>query len=192
LHQYLAPLFQLARERATPESAAEENRAALIALAALFGDTRFERAAGAPPVGPRPDRKPVALGGRHDFMQHFVISAGLAATGGTGIADAIGVLKEVDDSRHGTGFSFTDIAADRAGVRFAEAALDPARARRLQDLLARGGREDAYFPKVADLPEFLDEPTFKRRFGAVDSPAYGKVVEEIERRLDALPVHRGG
>ncbi|MSP67670.1 MAG: hypothetical protein EXQ96_06165 [Alphaproteobacteria bacterium] len=181
----------MARERATPETAVEENRAALIALAALFGDARFERVAGVAPPAARPPKDPVGLGGRHDFMQHFVISAGLAATGGAGLADAIGVLKVVDDSRFGTGFSFTDIAADRAGVRFAEAALDPERARRVQEFIGGAAREGGYFPSVADLPEFLDEAAFKRRFCAVDSPAYRSLVQEIERRIGSLPLHRG-
>jgi uncharacterized protein YfiM (DUF2279 family) len=58
--------------------------------------------------------------GRYDSAQHFVISAALAAWAGEPAANAIGVYKEIDDSRRGSGFSFADLAADRAGTRFGE------------------------------------------------------------------------
>ena len=50
-----------------------------------------------------------------DLAQHFIVSAVIAAAGGTPIAAAAGVYKELNDARDGSGFSFSDIAADRAG-----------------------------------------------------------------------------
>ena len=49
--------------------------------------------------------------------RHLLISAARAAEGGGPLSDAIGVYKEVSDSRGGSGFSFNDLAADRAGTR---------------------------------------------------------------------------
>ena len=57
--------------------------------------------------------------GRRDLAQHFVLSAFLAANSGTQAAEAAGLAKEVVDAQGPSGFSFTDIAADRAGIRFA-------------------------------------------------------------------------
>ena len=45
-------------------------------------------------------------------------------------------------------------------------------------------------PRLDDLPEGLPEAEFRRRFGSVDSPAYRKLADAIEARLDALPLYR--
>ena len=46
------------------------------------------------------------LNRRDDFPKHFIISAALAAHAGTPLSDAVGVYKEIADSRGGSGFSF--------------------------------------------------------------------------------------
>jgi uncharacterized protein YlaN (UPF0358 family) len=45
-------------------------------------------------------------------------------------------------------------------------------------------------PATADLPEFMQEADFKRRFGGIDAPEYKKMMAEIERRIAALPLYR--
>jgi hypothetical protein len=45
-------------------------------------------------------------------------------------------------------------------------------------------------PATRDLPEFMPEAEFKRRFGGIDAPAYKKMVAEIDRRIAALPLYR--
>ena len=65
----------------------------------------------------------VTLDGREDFAKHFIVSAAIAAFADTALADAIGLYKEIDDARYGSGFSFNDIAADRAGTKFGEKAV---------------------------------------------------------------------
>ena len=117
----------------------------------------------------------VTLAGRSDFPQHFTISAVLAATAGSPLSDAVGLYKEVDDSRGGSGFSFNDIAADRAGTRFGElATATESGAARLYKFKARGLQETDLFPEVKDLPEFMPEPEFKRRYGGIGQPAYAR------------------
>jgi hypothetical protein len=89
----------------------------------------------------------VTLNGRTDSPQHFTISAALAAHAGSPLSDAIGLYKEVDDSRRGSGFSFNDLAADRAGTRFGDLATrSPASARQLQQRVAFGIREPDFMP----------------------------------------------
>jgi uncharacterized protein YfiM (DUF2279 family) len=133
----------------------------------------------------------VTLNGRTDSPQHFTISAALAAHAGSPLADAIGLYKEVDDSRRGSGFSFNDLAADRAGTRFGELATrSPASARQLQQRAASGLREPDFMPHAADLPEYMPEAEFKRRFGGVGAPAYQGVMDDIERRVAACPLYR--
>jgi hypothetical protein len=134
----------------------------------------------------------VTLAGRTDFPQHFSISAALAGTAGSPLSDAVGLYKEVDDSRGGSGFSFNDMGADRAGTRFGEAATrSDGAARQLQRRAAEIVAQSEFFPEVADLPEFMTEAEFKRRFGGIGQPGYQRMMADIERRVDALPALRG-
>ena len=119
---------------------------------------------------------------------HFLVSAVLAAEGGGRLADAIGLYKEISDSRGGSGFSFNDIAADRAGTRFGQiAANDP---KRLQAELSKGVTDEDFMPGVADLPEFLSEAEFKATYGGVGAPAYERMKADIERRVASRPLLR--
>jgi hypothetical protein len=137
----------------------------------------------------RPAPRTVTLAGRDDFPKHFLISAAIAAEAGSELADVIGVYKEIEDSRRGSGFSFNDIGADRAGTRFGEEASRSAeRARRLARALASGVKESDFMPDVADLPEFLPEAEFVRRFGGLDGPGYKRMMARIEARVAALPL----
>jgi hypothetical protein len=140
---------------------------------------------------PRPSPRTVTLKGRTDAPQHFTVSAALAAHAGGPLADAIGLYREVDDSRRGSGFSFGDIAADRAGTVFGEFAThSPERARQLQQRVGAGVRESDLMPEIADLPEFMPEAEFKRRFGGVGAHAYRQMMQDIERRVAAAPLYR--
>ena len=183
----LGPVFTLARQRSPDAATAvRENRAALVALAFLVNG----RGLGVllPAARQWPTARPLAitLAGRGDTPQHFLVSAALAAEGGNPLADAIGLYKEVADSRGGSGFSFNDLAADRAGTRFGQRAARDALA--LQAALAAGVQEADLLPPIADLPESMTERDFKRRFGGVGEPPYRQVLADIEARLDRLPL----
>jgi hypothetical protein len=187
--QMLPPLFTLAGQRSTDAaSAARENRAALVALAFTAYGAGLAPLIASAPRAPGRHAPPITLAGRHDTSQHFLVSAALAAEGGGPLADAIGLYKEVADSRGGSGFSFNDLAADRAGTRLGQQALRHPQA--LQARLAQGVRESDLLPDVRDLPESLRETDFKRRYGGVDAPAYRQLMDEIEARLDRLPLLR--
>lgn len=195
LTRFIGPVFALAKERSVKEDPVEENRAAVLALALYFGDYRFERFIGTVTDQAMRDRRGniehVRLRGRHDFVQHFTISAGLSLTGGRDVADLIGEIKEVKDSGTRSGFSFTDLAADKAGVRFAElAVLNRDSARRFQRLLSAGPGEDLMFPRTDDLPEKLSAARFQAQYGGTDGAAYKRLVAMIDRRIDAIPLFR--
>ena len=187
LARLLPPLFTLAVQRSAGGSdALAENRAALLTLALQATGRRLSDLVPAIRAAPQPPGVTLTLAGREDFAQHFLISAVVALEGGGPLADAIGVYKEVADLRHGSGFSFNDIAADRAGTRLGLLARrDP---QQLQDRLAQGVRESDFMPDVADLPEFLGRKEFLATYGGVDAPPYRHMLADIERRLDALPL----
>ena len=180
------PLFTLALQ--SGGAASEENRAALTALAAylagislpklLEGDSQSIR---------RAPRVLLSLHGRRDFAEHFVISAALSANGGSRLANAIGLIKEEEDAGKGSGFSFTDLAANRAGARLGERATGDGAAR-VRQQLATIRNDAALLPDFRDLPEFMSQAEFDRRFGPVGSPRYLKLIDRIDTRLAAHPL----
>lgn len=58
--------------------------------------------------------------GRADLTKHFFVSANLANSLGAKQAEAIGLTKEQIDAIYGSGFSFSDLLADLAGIAFTE------------------------------------------------------------------------
>jgi len=189
LSQVLPPLMRLAQARTSSEtalhgSAAEENRAALLALTLMSNPSLlYKLVPGARQWGPLP-RYTLSLRGRPDFPLHWLVSAVLATEAGGPLADAVGVYKEMADSQGGSGFSFNDIAADRAGTRTGLLALSHPEL--LQQRLGSVSSDDELLPPVDDLPEFLSAAEFAQRYGAVGAPAYQAMSDDIERRLDRL------
>jgi hypothetical protein len=176
---------------ATPRDPAAENRAAVLALAA-YVNGRTVRNPGAPDshAAPAPFR-PVHLEGRRDLAQHFMTSAALVAQGGDALSNLLGLLKEVQDSGGGSGFSFADLAADRAGTRFGQLATrDRRSALALQTLARQGLAEGDIMPSVEGLPEGIGKEEFTADYGNPRSPAYRAVTERIEQRIDRLSLHR--
>lgn len=157
-------------------------RNALLVIAAQLSGKNIALLVPAIQRQPRP--LSLTLQGRVDLAQHFAISAALAAWAGEPLANTIGLDKEVDDARGGSGFSFADLAADRAGTRFGELAVrQPAR---LAAALADGLGSESIMPPTDGLPEPMQADEFRRRFGRVGSAAYQQVVDDIEQRIAAL------
>ncbi|WP_326535227.1 hypothetical protein [Pseudorhodoferax sp.] len=194
LHELLQPLLALAGERAgaAPEQRALEQRAALVVLAFYVNGKGLAAIAPAAADGPAPRAQRVQLAGRGDLAQHYSVSAALAAVAGTPLADAVGLYKELDDAgTGGSGFSFVDLAADRAGARMGALAVGPAPAQvRLQRRVAAGLTEQDLVPSLQDLPEFLPKAEFQRRYGNTDSAAFKRMRADIERRIGALALYR--
>ena len=190
LAELLVALFELAASRSQQNSAVGENRAAIIVLAFYVNGQSLGMLLPAATDWPRPTERQVTLNGRDDFAKHFIISAALAASARSSLANAVGLHKEIADSRGGSGFSFNDLAADRAGTRLGEIAAAIATAKKFQQRLSAGIAEKDIMPATADLPEFMQEAEFKRRFGGVDGPEYKKMMADIDRRIAALPLYR--
>ena len=184
------PLTELAHKRSADADAAAENRAAIVALAFYVNGRGLAAIVPGAKDWPRAVPRKVTLAGRTDFSQHFTISAAIAATAGSPLSDAIGVYKEVEDSQGGSGFSFADLAADRAGSVFGQHATRSASTARALQARLRSSAEADFVPRADDLPEYLQEAEFKRRFGGVGAPPYARMAAEIERRIGALALYR--
>ena len=189
LAHWLGPMFELARQRSQAGGdAAAENRAAIVALTLYANGRSLDRLLPAARHWPQPQPQRLTLAGRDDSPLHLLVSAALAVEGSSPLSRAVGLYKEVADSRGGSGFSFNDLAADRAGTRLGELAVQ--QPQRLQAALARGVQEADFMPHAADLPESMAEPEFKRRFGGVGEPRYVAMLAEIDRRVGALAALR--
>jgi uncharacterized protein YfiM (DUF2279 family) len=186
----LQPLFALAAERsAAGADPVAESRAALLTLTFYATDRPLGQLVPAAYQWAQPRPLTVTLAERQDFALHYLISAVIAAEAGTPLADAVGLWKELADARRGgSGFSFNDLAADRAGTRFGELAVRDAA--RLQSRMAAGVVDADLLPKVSDLPEHLPQREFVVRYGGVGGAAYGRMLTDIEARIDALPIFR--
>jgi hypothetical protein len=192
LEQLLQPLFELALLRSTHGDAAAENRALLLMLGTVLNRSAMQRLVGGDPLDLDPGHHYVrwTLHGRNDLAQHFGVSAAIAAAGGGVLADAIGVFKELDDSRGGSGFSFADLLADRSGVELALAASGQ-QAQEVQLRLASNQFGQAGFmPPIDHLPEGIQELEFKQRFSDLDDERYALVNREVETRISALALYQ--
>ncbi|MCG6900824.1 MAG: hypothetical protein LJE75_12615 [Gammaproteobacteria bacterium] len=192
LGRLLPPLFQLAASRTgeggDPQA---ENRALLLTLMLYaMGKNigQFVEVPRQPPV----HRLHLSVLGRHDLVQHYLVSAALTVSAGSGLAGAMGEFKELDDSRGGTGFSFADLLADRAGIRLAEMAMGTeSQARLLQQRMGDSALlETDFMPSIKDLPEGIMELEFKHRYQDLDSKNYRMIEDEIELRLSRCKVYR--
>ena len=176
------------------ESAIDLNRAAILALGIAVGDARLARL-----VGLDRDtalvRRAVLVGseatlrGRSDWSKHYAVSAALAVLEHPFVSDAAGLMKEqLDALTQDTGFSFGDIVADRAGVRFAAAAThSEAAAAGMQARLQERFEVADFLPPAADLPENLTVEQFRRDYHGVGSQRYRELDAEIDARLDRCP-----
>ncbi|HEY3406245.1 MAG TPA: hypothetical protein VGK59_22815 [Ohtaekwangia sp.] len=188
-------MLQVAFAKPSKESdtkgAVLHNRAAILALGIAVGDERLARFAGLEndykliqQVASL--RKGTTLRKRHDWSRHFCLSAALAVLENPLVSDAGGLMKEqLDALTGGSGFSFGDVAADRAGVRFASAATNSEEdAQAMQEFLMRDFVVDNFLPSIADLPENLTPAQFREQFGTVGSKSYREKINEIEDRLN--------
>ena len=191
LPDLLAPLFELAASRASNGDPQADNRAALLVLSSYLSGRQLDLLVPAATDWPPATRRSVRLHGRADLAKHFVNSAALTATGGQAVAKTLGLFKELDDSRSGSGFSFIDLLADETGTRFGKRATESrVMARALQPLAAVARTDAQWMPDPDGLQEHMSEKEFNRRFGGVDGPGYRQVLDDIARRIDAIAMYR--
>ena len=120
---------------------------------------------------------------------HFWISAALTAHAGAETAEQIGIAKELLDARGRSGFSFSDLAADFAGVALAKQALagDAESSQRFLGRLGEAFRGDRYLPAVEDLEEGISMDRFLEKYGGVKDPRFLQACDAIRARVGKSP-----
>ena len=189
--------FALAHDRSAKGNPVTENQAAILAIGMLIGHPRIEEFLGPIMVDGENKRarqalRNVVVYGRSDWARHFCLSAAIAILTNETISDAAGLLKEeLDAGANGSGFSFSDLLADRAGTTFGIAATrDEVAARAMQNRLAHGFRIEEIFPSADGLPEGISDAELQSRYGGVDGEGYRRLSQEIERRIAACLVYQ--
>ncbi|MEM7469020.1 MAG: hypothetical protein AAF387_19350 [Pseudomonadota bacterium] len=169
----------------------KDNQALIFSLSNYVNGRRMSALIPEVKDWPVPKRRKIIAQGRHDLAQHFTTSAALAVTGGSEIADAIGLYKEIDDADGGSGFSFKDLAADRAGTKFGhEATSTDTDAKRIRLQLAEKNGARAFIPDLTGFEEKMTDATFKTRYGGIEDQRYLYVVTDIDRRVNKSPLYR--
>ena len=128
-----------------------------------------------------------------DTPRHFWVSAALTVLTDESRATFIGLEKELADANPGgSGFSFADLAADRAGILFALAATrDAESAQATQMLIVQDGPQaDDYCPEIKDLPEGITRDQFQTAYGGVGGKITQMLRHEIDRRMSTKAVLR--
>ena len=184
--------FELARTSPNNLPPEKENEALLWALALSSGTQEFARFLARPDALIQLQPINATLSQRRDLAQHFIYSAALYLVGSEELANIVGEAKEIFDSQpNGSGFSFADLAADKAGVKFAEYATSNNKtAIAVQCILTGERKESHFFPNITELPEGISETDFKQTFSSVNSTQYKQLVSIIETRLNYVPVFR--
>lgn len=181
-------LFTLAKERSEVEGGnpREENRAVLLVLATYANGKSLLPAISGGWEAPLLLKREFLLNKRADAAQHFTTSAVLAGSGHKAFADVVGLAKEFNDTHGGSGFSFIDLAADRAGTLFGKLATSSEEsARRVQLWMSQVQDESLFMPSVKDLPENLSDEEFASRYGDTASPEFRALKQMIEDRIMA-------
>jgi len=182
--------FAFAEDNSHGTDAIEPNKAAILALGVILGEERVARVAGRKiDIGRRDEMKTlyrrISVRGRNDLARHFWVSAALTILSDESRSMDVGITKELmDATAGGSGFSFVDLTADRAGTLFATAATrDAASARELQMAIKKGFDTGDFFPEIEGLPEGLSRDVFQTKYGGLGGAGTSRIVDDIRRRL---------
>jgi hypothetical protein len=192
LAELLRPLFELAYQRSTPETAIEENRIVIATINDYVNKKETKKLLSLPESGGAAGQQYSAfLYKRIDLAQHFIGSAALTASVNKQAAQIAGEEKELSDAQEGgSGFSFIDLAADKAGTRFGEMATSsPENARKMQKAMSEIKDYSDFMPDPRNLPEHMNEADFKQRFESIHSPVYQEISKQIDERILAMPIY---
>jgi hypothetical protein len=191
--QLLEKAFAYAEDNSHGTDPILPNQAAILALGVILGDDQVARVGWRALDSSRREqraalRRRVTVHGRNDLSMHFWVSAALTALSDERRALAVGLGKELKDSTPGgSGFSFVDMAANKAGIRFAVVATrDAASARSMQLRIIQGTQQLKLAPDINGLPEGISGDEFQNLYGGLGGTNTRAILAEIDRRIWAL------
>jgi len=177
-------------EHVTPQS----NQESFVALAMAVVNAKVGLLAGVNDGHLVCEGSPIStqLHGRRDLPKHWAMSAALKVTSNARFAKSLGEYKELADSLSKnsefalgdpSGFSFIDIAANRAGILIAERAASSLEAVLLASRLARARQDTLLPPSLLKLKEGRSIK-FAEDYGTLDDERFKEILHDIDTVLN--------
>lgn len=187
LSVYIAQAFKTAKALPNAMPPKKENEAALWAVAILVGSNKFADMIGLDSL-PYNLRR-TQINGRFDLSLHYVYSMIIEMTTNVSLSNKIGLYKELLDSEGGSGFSFDDLVADRAGTKLAHVAtLDNKHAVHMQTLFA--SNEIILLPKLDFPKNNLKSNNFELYFGGARNSELEAIIKRIDAAIENLEIYK--
>ncbi|TKB03519.1 hypothetical protein E5672_10805 [Alteromonas portus] len=184
---YIAHAFKAAKNSPNALSPKKENEAALWAVAILVGSNQFADLIGLDnlPYNTRSTQ----INGRFDHSLHYVYSMIIELTTNVSFSNKVGLYKELLDSEGGSGFSFDDLVADRAGTKLAHiATLDNKHAVHIQRRFT--SREIILLPKLDFPNNQLQSNNFERYFEGTKNSDLEAITKRIDIAINDLEIYK--
>ena len=124
--------------------------------------------------------------GRDDLARHFAAAGAIAVLTDTKTAETMALVGQAESMEKGAGFSFVKLAADLAGIVFAEK-LSSGQIE--VSHVAKGLSAERYMPAVDGLAGRIGADEFRRQFRSIYHPRCRNEVDRIYRRIRRLPAH---
>jgi len=195
LSTLLQPLFQEAMKKSALRlNPIEENRALILTLAAYVNQEDIRSWLSPELSGQISPARLIEIRTyrRQDLAQHIISSAAIASSAGAGFAQVISNVKEDYDARYRSGFSFSDLTANTAGVAIGTLATrSPSSASMLQRRMAALNSDADFLPPVENSQDGLSATDFNAIYTDRNSEEYQKKVQEIEDIVLARPLFQG-
>jgi len=190
--ELLRRAFAYAEDNSQKADAVFCNKAAILALGVIMGDDQVVRAGWGEISADRQVerealRRRVTVHGRGDLPRHFAVSAALTILADENRALTVGITKEASDSNPGgSGFSFVDMLANKAGIRLAIVATQDAQSARMMQKRIKQSTDPSHFmPKFDGLPEGISSDEFQSEYGGLGGSKTMSLFAELDRRVSA-------
>ena len=114
-------------------------------------------------------------------LKRFVTAAALAQMGGASATEAAALARQVHQLRAGGTFSFTELIAELAGIRFASALADGTIT---LPLLAQGFSAERFVPRLPEGFLSLTAAEFAEKYGSIYDPRFQSELDRLRRELN--------
>ncbi|MBV7299749.1 hypothetical protein [Enterovibrio paralichthyis] len=189
-------VFQLASDRSQNGNPIDENSYALWSVSIAFANPRFSELIGFEPQDfeqaiDLSRQKILTLESRHDLALHFLYSAIIERVGSEAISNNIGELKELYDANEGgSGFDFSDLAADISGARFSSyISSSESHAYQAQRFLSTANSSGLFNLRVDNKTVLSKKENFTGNFMNEENERYIDEINGIKTKVARLPLY---
>lgn len=192
INELMQPLFEAAKNHSLQGSnPIDENRTLFQTLALYVNNENINQLLPDAVAATIPKVKfiEVRLQRRQDLAIHLASMAALTSSTKAEVAEMLSTTKEAYDARYSSGFSFSDITANIAGVALGKLATENvSTAHLLQQRLALLQSEDEYIPQSLSNRDGLSETEFANQYTDRSSTGYLQRIQELEALIYSRPL----